>query len=170
YENIRYGKPDATPEDVEQAAREAHVTPFLDQLPNGFDTSVGERGGRLSGGQRQRIALARAILRDPAVLILDEATSAIDAQSERLIHSALRKFVQGRTTFLITHSVSRSILEYVTRIVVMDQGRLIAAGEHETLVRTCPVYHRLFQAQVERRSGEMSIAADAPQQSPAAAS
>ncbi|MGH7202357.1 MAG: ABC transporter ATP-binding protein, partial [Planctomycetaceae bacterium] len=90
YENIRYGNPDATSEEIERAAREAHVTPFLDQLPNGFDTPVGERGGRLSGGQRQRIALARAILRDPAILILDEATSAIDAQSDRLIHSALR--------------------------------------------------------------------------------
>jgi subfamily B ATP-binding cassette protein MsbA len=152
YENIRYGKLGATRNEIEQAALRAHVTQFLDQLPDGFETLVGEKGRRLSGGQRQRIALARAILRDPAILILDEATSAIDSQSERLIHEALRSFVVGRTTFLITHSISQSILDFVTRIVVMDQGRLVAAGSHEELIETCPVYQRLYRAQMHQQS------------------
>jgi subfamily B ATP-binding cassette protein MsbA len=122
------------------------VTQFVEGLPDRFQTSVGEKGGRLSGGQRQRIALARAILRDPAILILDEATSAIDAQSEILIHEALCRFVRGRTVFLITHSVRPSLLEFVTRIVVMERGRLLAAGRHDELIQSCPTYQRLFQA------------------------
>lgn len=158
-ENIRYGRRDASRNEIERAARQAHVMPFLDELPEGFETRVGEKGQRLSGGQRQRIALARAVLRDPTILILDEATSAIDAQSEQLIHQTLRNFVVGRTTFLITHSVGPSILDFVSRIVVMDQGRLVAAGPHEDLIRTCPVYQQLFQAP----SGED----DSPKREPA---
>ena len=153
YDNIRYGKPDASHGDIERAARQAHVTQFLDQLSDGFETRVGEKGGRLSGGQRQRIALARAILRDPAILILDEATSAIDSQSERLIYETLRTFVRGRTTFLITHTVSPAILDFVTRIVVMDQGRLIAAGPHDDVIRTCPVYQKLYHARLHQTPG-----------------
>lgn len=152
YENIRYGRRNATREEIEAAARQAHVTPFLEQLPDGFETVVGEKGQRLSGGQRQRIALARAILRDPAILILDEATSAIDAQSEYLIHQVLRGFVKGRTTFIITHSVSQSILDFVTRIVVMEDGKLIANGPHKMLIETCPAYQRLFHSQSRQRS------------------
>lgn len=174
YENIRYGKPNASRAEIESAARQAHVTQFIDQLPDGFETAVGEKGGRLSGGQRQRIALARAILRDPAILILDEATSAIDAQSEYLIHQTLREFVKGRTTFIITHSVSPSIVDLVTGIVVMDRGRLIAAGPHAALLETCPIYQRLFTARSQKRfdedavtrtpvSGEPSMTAEAPQ-------
>jgi subfamily B ATP-binding cassette protein MsbA len=156
YENIRYGKSDATRGEIEKAARQAHVTQFLDQLPDGFETQVGEKGQRLSGGQRQRIALARAILRDPTILILDEATSAIDSQSELLIHEALRRFVVGRTTFLITHTVSPSILELVTRIVVMDRGRLIATGPHDELVKNCAEYQRLYQAQHQPTTDDSS--------------
>lgn len=155
YDNIRYGKLEATHEEIVAAADRAHVTPFVEQLPEGFETRVGEKGGRLSGGQRQRIALARAMLRDPAILILDEATSAIDAQSELLIHEALRHFVKGRTTFLITHSVSRSILDFVTRIVVMEDGRLVANGTHEDLVTSCVSYRRLYDAQVRQRTSEV---------------
>ena len=156
YENIRYGKPLASRAEIEAAAQQAHVTQFVDQLPDRFETHVGEKGGRLSGGQRQRVALARAILRDPAILILDEATSAIDAQSELLIHQTLRSFVQGRTTFLITHSVSPSILDLVTRIIVMDRGRMIAAGPHETLIETCPVYQRLYLAQSKAPTADVT--------------
>lgn len=144
-ENIRYGRQNAGPEEIERATRQAHVTQFVDQLPEGLETQVGEKGQRLSGGQRQRVALARAILRDPSILILDEATSAVDSQSEVLIHQALRRFVKGRTTFLITHSVGPSLLDLVTRIVVMQQGRLVAVGTHESLLETSPVYQKLFQ-------------------------
>jgi subfamily B ATP-binding cassette protein MsbA len=152
YENIRYGRPGASRQDIEDAARRAHVMAFAEAFPDGLDTPVGEKGGRLSGGQRQRIALARAILRDPAILILDEATSAIDAQSERLIHQTLREFTKGRTTFLITHTVSQSILDFVTRIAVMVEGRLVACGPHETLLATCPAYGVLYRARVEQHA------------------
>lgn len=155
-ENIRYGKPDATSEEIIQAAHQAHVTDFLDQLPDGLQTQVGGKGGRLSGGQRQRIALARAMIRNPSVLILDEATSAIDAKSEQLIHEALRSFSKGRTTFIITHSVSPKMLDYVTRIVVMEEGKMIASGPHEDLIRNCKVYQRLYQAQVEQKASDLS--------------
>jgi subfamily B ATP-binding cassette protein MsbA len=160
YSNIAYGKLDATRAEVEEAARRANATPFIEQLADGFETPVGEKGQRLSGGQRQRIALARAMLRDPAILILDEATSAIDASSERLIHAALRDFVAGRTTFLITHSVSPSILDFVTRIAVMDEGRLVAVGTHQELIESSPVYQRLFHAQV-RQGASADSGADA---------
>ena len=152
FENIAYGKPGASTEQVENAARRAYATEFIERLPDGFQTMVGEKGRRLSGGQRQRIALARAILRDPAILILDEATSSIDADSERLIHQALREFVKGRTTFLITHSVSQSILDFVSRIVVMSGGRIVAAGTHESLMETCSFYQRLHNVHVQKRS------------------
>jgi subfamily B ATP-binding cassette protein MsbA len=145
-ENIRYGCRDASVAQVEKAAEQAHVTQFVQQLPDGFDTRVGERGMSLSGGQRQRVALARAILRNPEILILDEATSAVDAQSEVLIHRTLQSFVKGRTTFIITHAVTPSILDLLTRIVVMDRGRVAAVGTHEELLRTCPLYHRLCHA------------------------
>ncbi len=160
YDNIRYGRLEATRAEIEAAARQAHVTQFINLLPDGFETRVGEKGGRLSGGQRQRVALARAILRDPAILILDEATSAIDAQSEYLIHQTLREFVKGRTTFLITHSVSPSILDLVSRIIVMDRGRMIAAGPHEALIETCPVYQRLFSAQTKNHRDEDVVASE----------
>lgn len=152
YNNIRYGRPDATPQDIRAAADQAHVTQFLDQFPEGFETRVGEKGSRLSGGQRQRIALARAMLRDPTILILDEATSAIDAQSEFLIHKALATFTKDRTTFIITHSVSQSILDLVTRIVVMEQGQLVAIGTHQDLIAHCPQYQRLYRMQVQQHA------------------
>jgi len=151
-DNIRYGRPGASMQEVELAARQAHVMQFVEKMPEGLQTIVGERGGRLSGGQRQRIALARAILRNPSILILDEPTSAIDAQSEQLIHESLKTFVRGRTTFLITHSVSQSMLAFVNRIVLMDHGKLIATGPHQELIRNCPAYQRLFKSQTQQRT------------------
>ena len=152
YENIGYGRPDAEAEAIEQAAEQAFVTQFTKKLPEGLHTAAGDKGKRLSGGQRQRIALARAILRDPAILILDEATSAIDTQSETLIHQSLKKFTQGRTTFIITHSMSQGILDLNPRIVVMCQGQVAAIGDHDTLTQTCPIYQRLFHTPPQRKS------------------
>jgi subfamily B ATP-binding cassette protein MsbA len=155
-ENIRYGRRDATSEEIEAAATKAHVTAFARELPDGFATSVGQKGRELSGGQRQRVALARAILRDPAILILDEATSAVDASSEELIHRALAEFVPGRTVLMVTHTLSGSILNLVTRIVMMEEGCVVASGTHEELLKGCPQYLRLYRA----RSQD---AADSPQ-------
>ncbi|HAW28763.1 MAG TPA: hypothetical protein DCY03_11690, partial [Planctomycetaceae bacterium] len=142
-ENIRYGRPNATRLEIESVARKSHVLQFAEQMPEGLDYNVGEKGHELSGGQRQRIALARAILRDPAILILDEATSAIDSQSEILIHKALKEFSPGRTVFIITHSVGQSLLEFANRIVVMDSGKVVATGPHHILVDSCPQYQSL---------------------------
>lgn len=144
-ENIRYGSLHASNEQVIAAAKQAHAHKFIEEvLEDGYHTNVGERGGRLSGGQRQRIALARAILRNPQILILDEATSQIDPESEALIHKALEQFIRGRTTIMITHRLST--LALADRIIVMDQGRIIADGRHHELLERCDTYRRLHQS------------------------
>jgi len=158
-ENIRYGTPEATREEVVRAAELAHVLPIVDRLPLGFDTPVGEKGKELSGGQRQRIALARAILRNPSILILDEPTSAIDAESEALIHQTLTTFAKGRTVFLVTHSMSESLLQFVTRIVVLAGGQVVADGRHEQLIETSPFYARLFEVPSRVPAAQPRIAA-----------
>lgn len=145
WENIRYGLSGATEEDVRRAAEAAHAAEFLDQLPQGFNTFLGERGVRLSGGQRQRIAIARAILRDPAVLLLDEATSALDAESERLVQDALEQLMQARTTLIIAHRLAT--VRKVDRILVIDHGRIVADGRHEELVAENGLYARLAALQ-----------------------
>jgi subfamily B ATP-binding cassette protein MsbA len=152
-ENIRYGKRDATDLEIQIAADKAHVTDFVAQLPEGFATQIGEMGQRLSGGQRQRVALARAILRDPAILILDEATSAIDTQSEQCIHQTLHDFARDRTTFIVTHAMTPSLLSFVTHVLVMDGGLAISFGSHEAVLKTCPLYRKLFDAQTLKRAG-----------------
>lgn len=140
--NIAYGLPDATDEQIEQAARSAQADRFIAELPNGYDTKVGEHGLTLSGGQRQRLALARAILTDPRLLLLDDATSAVDARVEHEIHEALRQVMAGRTTLLIAHR--RSTLNLADRIAVLDNGRLADLGTHEELERRSALYRRLL--------------------------
>ncbi|HMO87467.1 MAG TPA: ABC transporter ATP-binding protein, partial [Lacipirellulaceae bacterium] len=141
-ENIRYGRPEATRAEIVEAAERAHAHRFIAEvLADGYETRVGQGGNRLSGGQRQRIALARAILRNPEILILDEATSQIDVESERLIHDVLEEFVRGRTAFIITHRPST--LELADRIVVMDQGRIVDVGTFDDLADRCQLFRRL---------------------------
>jgi len=140
--NIAYGRPDATDEEIAKAARTAQVDRFIAELPDGYATKVGEHGLTLSGGQRQRVALARAILTDPRLLVLDDATSAVDARVEHEIHEALAKVMEGRTTLLIAHR--RSTLNLADRIAVLDDGRLADIGTHEELQARSPLYRRLL--------------------------
>ncbi|WP_069771084.1 MULTISPECIES: ABC transporter ATP-binding protein [unclassified Streptomyces] len=140
--NIAYGRPDATQEQIEAAARAAQADRFIAELPDGYDTTVGEHGLTLSGGQRQRVALARAILTDPRLLVLDDATSAVDAAVEHEIHEALKQVMQGRTTLLIAHR--RSTLNLADRIAVLDRGRLADLGTHEELQERSALYRRLL--------------------------
>ncbi|MDH3595215.1 MAG: ABC transporter transmembrane domain-containing protein [Rhodospirillales bacterium] len=148
WENIRYGRPDATDEEVRDAAEAASALEFLEQLPEGLGTFLGERGVRLSGGQRQRLAIARAILRNPAILLLDEATSALDAESERAVQEALDRLMQGRTTLVIAHRLA-TVLK-ADRIAVLDHGRIVASGSHAELSRAGGLYARLAALQFDQ--------------------
>jgi ATP-binding cassette subfamily B protein len=144
-ENIRYGRPGASDAEVREAASLAAADRFIDQLPEGYDTFLGERGTRLSGGQRQRIAIARAILKDPPILLLDEATSSLDAESERLVQAALDGLMKDRTTLVIAHRLAT--VKKVDRILVMNHGRVEAIGSHAELIRDNPLYARLAALQ-----------------------
>lgn len=144
-DNIRYGRPGATDAEVRRAADAAAAAEFIERLPQGYRTYLGERGVRLSGGQRQRIAIARALLRDPAVLLLDEATSALDAQSERLVQQALDRVMYGRTVLIIAHRLA-TVLK-AKRIAVLDHGRLVAVGDHAALLQQGGLYARLAALQ-----------------------
>ncbi len=156
--NIRYGSPQATRHDVIEAAKQAQAHQFVEaDLPDGYDTVVGQMGCRLSGGQRQRIALARAILRDPAIVILDEATSQVDLESEKAIRQVLEGFTQNRTTIIITHRMS--ILSLADRIVVMQSGQILDSGTHEELLGRCDLYRRLYHIQFEEPDNESPLAA-----------
>jgi ATP-binding cassette, subfamily B, bacterial MsbA len=150
-ENIAYGKRGATREEVIEAAKKAHAHEFIEKLPEGYDTPIGDDGNQKSGGERQKIALARAILRNPSILILDEFTSQIDPKSEADIHLALREFVKGRTVFLITHKL-HTTLEIADRIVVMDAGRVIDIGTHIELIARCSLYQRLCDPNAGRKA------------------
>ena len=146
-ENIRYGRPDATNDEVREAAEAAAATEFIERLPDGFSTFLGEKGVRLSGGQRQRIAIARAILRDPAVLLLDEATSALDSESEHYVQLALERIMADRTSIVIAHRLST--IRQADRIVVLSEGEIVSEGKHETLISEGGLYTRLAERQFD---------------------
>lgn len=145
--NIAYGRTDATEEQIIEAARAAYAWEFIERLPQGLDTFVGENGLRLSGGQRQRLAIARAILRDPPILILDEATSALDSESEQLVQQALANLMKARTTLVIAHRLST--VQHADRLVVMRRGRIEEIGTHDELLRKGGLYTRLYQTQFQ---------------------
>ncbi|HZE31458.1 MAG TPA: ABC transporter ATP-binding protein [Actinoallomurus sp.] len=161
-DNIAYGRPDATDAEVEAAARAVEAHEFITRLPDGYDTVVGERGLTLSGGQRQRVALARALLADPRILVLDDATSAVDAKVEESIHATLRRVLHEHTTLLVAHR--RSTLRLADRIAVMDAGRVIDDGTHAELMARCPLYRRLLAGEGDDLEADLDPAppAEAP--------
>jgi ATP-binding cassette subfamily B protein len=150
FHNIRYGRPEASDEEVISAAKKAHAHEFISQLPEGYDSFLGERGVRLSGGQRQRIAIARAILKDPHILLLDEATSALDSESEHHVQQALEELMRGRTTIIIAHRLST--IQHADQIAVLDQGSIIEMGDHKSLLQSCELYQRLVELQFKKLS------------------
>jgi ATP-binding cassette, subfamily B, bacterial len=145
--NVAYGRPDASQSAIREACRAAFADEFIERLPQGYETELGERGVRLSGGQRQRIAIARAILSERSILLLDEATSALDSESERMIQHALERLMRGRTTLIIAHRLAT--VRSVDRIAVIDSGRLVSIGRHEELLATSGLYARLAALQFD---------------------
>ncbi len=154
-ENIAYGRPEATRADIVAAARAAHAHEFILRLPQGYDSLVGERGQGLSGGERQRISIARALLIDPKILILDEATSSVDTETEKEIQKALDNLVRGRTTIAVAHRLST--LRRANRLVVMDKGRMVEVGSHEELMDQQGAYHRLYEAQARQAKADQDV-------------
>jgi ATP-binding cassette subfamily B protein len=145
--NIAYARPEATEEQIEEAAKRAQAHGFITQLPDGYDTVIGERGLTLSGGQRQRIAIARALLAEPRILILDDATSSVDARTEAQIKEGLREAMEGRTTFIVAHRLST--ISLADEIVVLDRGRIVDRGTHEELLERCPLYEEIAEKGLE---------------------
>jgi ATP-binding cassette subfamily B protein len=150
--NLRYARPDATDAEIEQACRQARIHDLITSLPNGYDTIVGERGYRFSGGEKQRVAIARALLKDPAIVILDEATSHLDSETELLIQQALAAALAGRTSLVIAHRLSTIVA--ADQILVIDSGRVVESGRHDELVDAGGLYSELFRTQYQRRGIE----------------
>jgi subfamily B ATP-binding cassette protein MsbA len=144
-DNIKYGKPDATPADIKRVSQVAHADEFIEQFEKGYDTIVGERGVKLSGGQRQRVSIARAILANPRILVLDEATSSLDSESEALIQDGLRSLRHGRTTFVIAHRLST--IRSADQILVLEHGDIVERGTHEELIALGGRYKTLYDKQ-----------------------
>ncbi len=158
--NIAYGSPEASQEEVERAAKAAYAHDFIQQFPQGYDTVVGERGTELSGGQRQRLAIARAILRNPPILVFDEATSSLDTEAERQVQRAIERLLEGRTVFVIAHRLST--VQRAEQILVLDQGRIVEKGTHQTLLSAEGLYHRLYELQFSDEDPGTSEAAFRP--------
>jgi len=157
-DNVRYGRPEANLEEAREAARAANALDFIEnELPVGWDTQIGERGVKLSGGQRQRISIARAFLADPEILILDEATSAVEPESEWLIQQALDRLMSGRTTFIVSHRFS--MVRGADRILVVDAGRIVEEGTHEALLARNGEYAEMYRLQMGHLAGTEALEA-----------
>ena len=144
---ILYGKLDATDQELEDAAKKANAHDFIVDLENGYETIVGEKGAKLSGGERQRIAIARAILKNPKILVLDEATSSLDNCSEALIQEAVEKLMEGRTTFIVAHRLST--IHKADQIIVLEKGRIVETGQHEELMNNKNLYYNLYKLKMQ---------------------
>jgi subfamily B ATP-binding cassette protein MsbA len=152
YDNILYGRLDATKEEVMAASKAANAHNFIMELPNGYDTQLGDRGVNISGGQRQRIAIARAILKNPQILILDEATSALDTESERVVQDALDRLMVGRTSFVIAHRLST--IKNADKILVLEKGKVVEEGNHDELIAQDGLYAHLYKIQYRNKEAQ----------------